>query len=649
MADGFGGYISFFIQDNAAVDNEIVTLQAIRNGADNTGKFVIQTGIAGAFGNRLSIDGTAFNVQSISVQINGTTVLDTSRNLSNIGTIASGAINTTGDITITKATANLFLKDGSTGFKSGTSTVVTLQSSNALQSASFTTGTIGWSVNDAGDAEFANITARGALRTSLFLYNAIATTGGTTGTFKSAGKLRADVTVPSSPTYGTTTVSVDVDDKDGVTHASAATFAVNDIIRMKDGLTGDTWFKVSAVTDQTTFWRYTCIIMAGTNNVTYRKGMALPDYGQSGDGFIIDTADAANAPYTQMATHAATFTSNDASGTLSVTAKLRIGNLNGSYGYASNVYGFAVGEYGAASKVSFTLDPTNGFRVINNTTVLAQWDNTGAITIGEVGAAKGNILLSSGTVQLRVNTTANITLNTDGTATFAGNVTSTATITGGVVRTASSGKRVVINESGTANSVKFYSALGAVSGEIAANSAGSSSWLEFTGGDYVSIGVQTRIAADLLVNPGSITVTNGSITTDRYVIGGNIITTLYASSQEQTAAGAVAAVKEFTDSLGADKIRIWYRHRTGNQRMRASALLKNSDVSGTTQFKVIVNGSNGSTGSVTGTTYAAATSTYDVTGLTDGTLYEVKVYLADAGSVFNAYMKQVVVDVESSS
>lgn len=322
------------------------------------------------------------------------------------------SVTSSGDIGIIKATANLYLKDTSTGFQSATTTIVTLQSSNSLRSTSFTSGLVGYSINAAGDAEFANITARGAIRSSLFLYNAVQSTGGTLGTFKSAAKLRADVTIGASPTYGTTTVNVDVDDKDGVTHASAATFAVNDIIRLKDGLVGDTWLKVASVSDQTTFWRYVCTIMAGTNTVTYNKGLGVADYGASGDGFIIQTADAANAPYMQMATHAATFSSSDASGTLTVTPKLRTGNLNGSYGYVSDIFGFAVGEYGASSKVSMTVDPTNGLRIINNTTVIGQWDDSAVITIGEVASAKSNVQITSGALNFRTNTTTMMSLST---------------------------------------------------------------------------------------------------------------------------------------------------------------------------------------------------------------------------------------------
>lgn len=47
MADGFGGSIQFLIQDTAAVENIIASLHAVRDGADNSGSFTIQTRAAG--------------------------------------------------------------------------------------------------------------------------------------------------------------------------------------------------------------------------------------------------------------------------------------------------------------------------------------------------------------------------------------------------------------------------------------------------------------------------------------------------------------------------------------------------------------------------------------------------------------------------
>jgi hypothetical protein len=315
-----------------------------------------------------------------------------------LATDASGYLTTvrytaTDYVFVNAATANLYLKDTSTGWQASSTTVISPQANNSVRSTSFTSGLVGWSINAAGDAELSNVTVRGAIRSSVLLYNAVLATNGSQIIVKSAAKLKADVPVPSSPTYGTTTVTIDAVDQDGLTHAASQLFVVNDILRLTDGLTGTTWFKVTAVSDQTSFWRYTASIQAGANNVTYRAGLGVLDYGQSGQGFIVETADQANAPYIQMATHAASFSSADASGTLAVTPRLRIGNLNGSYGYAADTYGFGSGKYGAASESWLTVDSTNGLRVGNNTTVRAQIAADGSAFFGN-----NNLSISSGGV-----------------------------------------------------------------------------------------------------------------------------------------------------------------------------------------------------------------------------------------------------------
>lgn len=321
------------------------------------------------------------------------------RNDGNVGIGVSSpahALEVAGNIFVNTATGNIYLKDTSTGWQSASTTVITPQASNSIRSTSYTSGLVGWNISALGNAEFNNVDVRGAIHASIFTYNAINATAGTQGVFKSAAKLRTDVTVPSSPTYGTTTVTIEAVDQEGLSHAASQLFVVNDVLRLKDGLVGDTWFKVSAVSDQTTFWRYTAIIMAGSNNVTYRAGMGIPDYGQSGNGFIILTADQTNSPYMQMATHGATFTSSDSNGTLTLVPRLRVGNLNGSYGYSSDIYGFGTGEYGVSGKAWVTVEQTNGIRMGSNTSTrihlnpdgsgfLANssisWNTTGVLTV----------------------------------------------------------------------------------------------------------------------------------------------------------------------------------------------------------------------------------------------------------------------------
>lgn len=312
------------------------------------------------------------------------------------------------------ATANIYLKDTSTGFQSASTTVITPQSGNAIRSTSYTSGLVGWTINASGSAEFENVDIRGAIHAGIFVYNALAVTAGSQLITPSGGKLKTDVVVTASPTYGTTTFTVEIVDQEGITHAASQLFAVNDIIRLKDGAVGDTWFKVTAVSDQTTFWRYTASIQAGTANVTYRAGQGVPDYKQSGAGSILLTADQTNSPYIQMATHAGTFSSADASGSLVQTPQLRLGNLNGSYGNSGDIYGLGAGQYGTASKSWITVEQTNGFRIGNNTTTLAQWDTSGTILVGQTGASQSNIQISSGAINIRNNTTNAIVLSSAG-------------------------------------------------------------------------------------------------------------------------------------------------------------------------------------------------------------------------------------------
>lgn len=368
-----------------------------------------------------------------------------------IGLAPTQPLEVGGNVFINAATANLFMKDTNTGWQSASSQVVTPQVNNTVRSTAYTSGLEGWNISAVGNAEFNNVDVRGAIRASIIAYNAIQATAGTAGVFRSAAKLRNNVTIPLSPTYASTTVAIDVNDADGLSHVASQLFAVNDILRLKDGLVGDTWFRVASVSDQTTFYRYTATIMAGSNNVTYNAGLGVADYGPSGSGFIIQTADQTNAPYLQMATHAGTFTSNDVNGSLIITPQLRLGNLNGSFGYAADTFGFGTGQYGEASKTWITVEQTNGIRIGNNTTQLAQWDTAGVITVGRVTAGQSNVQITSGQVRLRNNTTSRILLDSDGSGFLANNqiawnsagtlsVTGNANIAGWAISTTSLSK-----------------------------------------------------------------------------------------------------------------------------------------------------------------------------------------------------------------
>jgi len=56
MADGFGAGYGFAIEDNAAVENIIAAIYAVRDGADSTGKLGFHVASAGALGSRATLD-----------------------------------------------------------------------------------------------------------------------------------------------------------------------------------------------------------------------------------------------------------------------------------------------------------------------------------------------------------------------------------------------------------------------------------------------------------------------------------------------------------------------------------------------------------------------------------------------------------------
>jgi len=175
-------------------------------------------------------------------------------------------------------------------------------------------------------------------------------------------------------------VNVDVTDPDGITHATAgALWTVGDVVYIKDPATGAFWGLVVGKVDQTTYWRLGIAKRSpaiGTN-YTFRKGVAIVNYGQSGAGVISQSADGAigAAPNLSMVTHLGAPWAIQA-------LRARLGNLNGSYDYVSDTYGIGLGEYGTG-KTSLTVDVINGLRILNGAgTRIGQWRANGDILVG---------------------------------------------------------------------------------------------------------------------------------------------------------------------------------------------------------------------------------------------------------------------------
>jgi hypothetical protein len=314
-----------------------------------------------------------------------------------------------GGLILEAATANLYLKNLSTGFQAATTLIVTPQSGNSFRSISFTSGVNGWTL-DPNYFETGNGRFRGEFAASVFKVSEISATAGTFGVFYSGAALNADCTTPAS-----TSSSFTFDAKNS--DAGGMLFAVNDVVRFKSwtgSAISDSWATITARTTHTTYTTYTATLNSGSTSATFRAGTAVVDYGPSGAGFITLSADGTvgSSPNLTMATHAGSPWSAQ-------TNLLRLGNLNGSYGYVTDIYGLGIGQYGTASKSWQTIDQTNGFRIGNNTTVLGQWDVSGNATFGQVATNKANVYWNSSNNRLEFRGSTNGTvvqsyIDTDG-------------------------------------------------------------------------------------------------------------------------------------------------------------------------------------------------------------------------------------------
>lgn len=321
--------------------------------------------------------------------------------------ISGGPVSITDQLFINTPVANLFMKDLSSGWQVAATQVITPQSGNSVRNTSFTSGLTGWNIDNAGNAEFNNALIRGELRTSVFKVNEIAATAGTFGVFYSGTTLTDSCTTPAS-----TGITFTFNAKNSDVTASAMMLGIGDIVRMKayvnsgGVIIADVWATVSARANHTTYTTYTATLSSGSINATIPAGVAVVDYGPTGSGFITQSADGTigASPNLTMATHSGTPWSG-------FTTLLRLGNLNGAYGYASNVYGVGFGQYGAAEPW-LTFDTTNGIRIGNNTAVLGQWDTSGNILVGKIGSGQANVYITGGAVALRNNATNILSLDT---------------------------------------------------------------------------------------------------------------------------------------------------------------------------------------------------------------------------------------------
>jgi len=186
---------------------------------------------------------------------------------------------------------------------------IEIDSSNErIRTTDYVSGALGsgWQIDNTV-AEFNNIRARGKISTSVFEKNAISTVGGSFAVLD-GDILGSDMTAADASTM---TISGDT------------TFSVGDILRMKDGI-DDEWFEVTNAgsAPSYTVTRDKASQYSANSNPIWKKGTAVVNFGQSGDGGVFMTASEPYSPYIH-------FFTQDGTPWTSLEGKVRIGNLDG--------------------------------------------------------------------------------------------------------------------------------------------------------------------------------------------------------------------------------------------------------------------------------------------------------------------------------
>lgn len=211
-----------------------------------------------------------------------------------------------------------------------------------------------FSVTKDGLLRARNVIVSGSIRSTVFDRDVVNTHAGTLVIAKSGGRIAADFTVGSTLIMETPP-------------GGGWLFEDNDIVRVKAAdASKDSWF---TVTRTATLNEYSTTYAGGDNSVTYPAGSVATDYGPSGQGYLLLTADDTNGPFYSIRTHAGAPWSTE-------TEVARFGNLNGTFGISSNTYGIGMGDYSGGNYLVY--EPGGGFLLVAG---------GGAITIDETGIA----------------------------------------------------------------------------------------------------------------------------------------------------------------------------------------------------------------------------------------------------------------------
>lgn len=277
-------------------------------------------------------------------------------------------------------------------FVNGGTDLVTVANDGDLQSATFLSGQVGYSLSTSGDAEFRSITARGNFTSSIFSYRQMSVTAGDLfvgpggrllSDFNAADDDYMDIEDPPQGHATVFTVDSILRIKGlGYTVAGedvALTSVIPDFLMIPDGILTspavniyDNWFKVTSVEDMGTFYRYHVTHQFG-NRCIYPVGSTVASYGLPADGRIVLTSDNAYGPYIDL------FTSG-ASPWDGTTGNVRIGNLAGLGVIDGDEKGLAAGE-DLSDPDSAYLIASNEQILLNNVKFLTRGDGKTRVRI----------------------------------------------------------------------------------------------------------------------------------------------------------------------------------------------------------------------------------------------------------------------------
>jgi len=324
--------------------------------------------------------------------------------------------------------------------KDGSAYVQSLTVTGESKSSNYSFGLRGWRITGDGDAEFNSAIIRGELRAAVFRLGTIQAAGGVLAVAPSAA-LASDISA--------TQTSFDL---------TEVPFSVNDFIRLQDYIDGavrSETMRITAISGNTV----TVTRAVSGTAYAWTKGTAVVRWM---DRIVLDASDGAHTPHISVI-------DQYGSGINDYALRVRIGELQGSYGYTSSAYGMAAGS---ETGIWIGVDATNGFRIMQGSTRKARWDTSGNITIGEVAPGRNNVYITPGGVYIRNNTVNRITLDASGVLTLndtAGNAVFTFNTSGAAELT----RRITLP--GTSSAI----AIGAT--PPTGPSSGTGIWIDRTG------------------------------------------------------------------------------------------------------------------------------------------------------------------------